>query len=359
MADINELLASMFHERASDIHLTSGIPPQMRVDGKIIPMSYPALVEADTKEIANSIFNEEQKQKFEKFHEIDLSFGINGLSRFRVNVFHQRGAVALAIRSIPFDIPSFEELGIPSVITELCQKSSGLILVTGPTGSGKSTTLAAMIDWINTHYHKHIITVEDPLEYLHTHKNCIVNQREIHTDTLSFYTALRSVLREDPDIVLIGEMRDLETIEAALTLSETGHLTFATLHTNSCYQSISRIINVFPPYQQNQVRSQLSFVLQGVISQQLIKKKCGVGRALALEILIPNSAVRNLIRENQIHQIYSILQTGQNKYRMQSMNQSLFDLFLKKNISKESAFARSSFPEELKQWIERTENRFF
>ncbi|MGA1868746.1 MAG: type IV pilus twitching motility protein PilT [bacterium] len=359
MPDIYQFLEAMFHEGASDLHLTTGSPPQVRVDGKIRALSYAAFSGSDTGEMATCILNEEQKKKLEKYHEIDISFGINGLSRFRANIFYQRGAIAMAIRCIPFIIPSFEELGLPPIIAELCEKPHGMILVTGPTGSGKSTTLAAMIDRINNTHNKHIITVEDPIEYLYSHGKCIVNQREVHTDTPSFHTALRSVLREDPDIILIGEMRDLETIEAALTLSETGHLTLATLHTDSCYQSINRIINVFPPHQQNQVRLQLSFVLQGIISQQLIPKKDGIGRVLALEILIPNAAVRNLIRENQIHQIYSMIQAGQSKHNMQSMNQSLFDLFLKGKISEESALVRSNFSEELKQWIQRKENKFY
>jgi twitching motility protein PilT len=332
----------MLIKRASDLHLSTGIPPRMRVDGKIISSSYPALTNEDIRDMVFSILNEDQRRKLESELELDISFGINELSRFRANIFFQRGALSMAIRCIPFYIPSFEELGLPSIITSLCEKPRGLILITGPTGSGKSTTLAAMIDWINTHQHKHIITIEDPIEYIHTHKKSIVNQRELHADTYSFNKALRSSLREDPDVVLIGEMRDIETIEAALTISETGHLTLATLHTNSCIQSINRIIDVFSPHQQNQIRTQLSFVLEGILAQQLIPKQLEDGRILALEILIPNPAIRNQIRENQIHHIYSIMQAGQAKHGMQTLNQSLFSLYEQRIISKENALGRST-----------------
>ena len=265
----------------------------------------------------------------------------------------QRGAVAAAIRTIPFKILSFQELGLPPIVNELSKKPRGLVLVTGPTGSGKSTTLAAMIDKINSEKYHHIITIEDPIEYLHQHKKCVVNQREVNADTKSFKAALKYVLRQDPDVILIGEMRDLETIEAALTISETGHLTFATLHTNSAAQTINRIIDVFPPYQQAQVRAQLSFVLEGIMSQQLIPKASGTGRALCLEILIPNPAIRNLIREDKVHQIYGMMQTGQAKFGMQTMNQSLFELYSRKLISYEEAIGRSSVPEELIAMINR------
>ncbi len=357
MTDLTQLLHEMLHKRASDLHLTIGIPPQMRVDGNIISSSYSPLTNENIRDMVFSILNEGQKKKLESELELDLSFGVSGLSRFRANIFFQRGALAMAVRRIPFYIPSFEELGIPSIITKLCEKPRGLILVTGPTGSGKSTTLAAMIDWINAHQNKHIITVEDPIEYLHTHKKCIVNQRELHADTYSFKKALRSALREDPDIVLIGEMRDLETIEAALTISETGHLTLATLHTNSCIQSINRIIDVFPPHQQNQIRTQLSFVLEGILAQQLIPKQLEDGRVLALETIIPNSAVRNQIRENHIHHIYSIMQAGQAKHGMQTMNQALFNLYQKRIISKGNALGRSTYPEELANMIQNIQVR--
>jgi twitching motility protein PilT len=265
----------------------------------------------------------------------------------------QRGAVAAAIRTIPFKIMSFGELGLPPVVNELVKKPRGLVLVTGPTGSGKSTTLASMIDRINSERHEHIVTIEDPIEFLHPHKKCIVNQREVNSDTSAFKVALKYILRQDPDVVLIGEMRDLETIEAALTVAETGHLTFATLHTNSCAQTINRIVDVFPPYQQPQVRAQLSFVLEGVLSQQLIPKTNGQGRVLALEVMVPNPAIRNLIREDKVHQIYSTMQTGQNKFGMQTMNQSLFDLYQRRLISYEDAMGRTSMSEELMSMMNR------
>lgn len=347
MPELIYLLQEMINKRASDLHLTTGTPPKYRIDGKIVSSHYSPLTNEEIKEMVYSILSDVQKKKLETHLEIDLSFGISGLSRFRSYIFFQRGALAMAIRSIPFYIPSFKELGIPQIITKLCGKTRGLILITGPTGSGKSTTLAAIIDWINSYQNKHIITIEDPIEYLHTHKKSIVNQREVHADTYSFKKALRSVLREDPDIVLIGEMRDLETIEAALTISETGHLTLATLHTNSCVQTMNRIIDVFPPHQQNQIRTQLSFVLEGILAQQLIPKQLEDGRVLAMEILIPNEAVRNQIRENQIQQIYSFMQAGQTKHGMQTMNQSLFNLYQKNIISKENALGHSTYPEEL------------
>src|SRR6185369_16351728 len=298
-----------------------------------------------------SVLTEAQKHKFEEENELDLSFGVKGLSRFRGNVFIQRGAVAGVFRVIPYKILTFEELGLPPIVVELCAKPRGLILVTGPTGSGKSTTLASMIDYININRREHIVTIEDPIEYLHPHKGCLVNQREVGADTKGFKNALKYVLRQDPDVVLVGELRDLETIEAALTLSETGHLCLATLHTNSCAQTINRIVDVFPPYQQTQIRAQLSFVLEGVMSQTLIPKMNSKGRALALEIMVPNAAIRNLIREDKVHQIYSQMQVGQEKYGMLTMNQSLFSLFQKRQISLEEALGRSSDQDELKQMI--------
>jgi twitching motility protein PilT len=313
----------------------------------------PPLTPTDTKSVCYSILTDAQKHKFEENNELDLSFGVKGLSRFRGNIFMQRGAVAGAFRAIPFEIRGFKELGVPEIVNELVKKPRGLLLVTGTTGSGKSTTLAAMVDKINSERYDHIITIEDPIEYLHTHKKCLINQREVNADTTSFKVALRYVLRQDPDIVLIGEMRDLETIEAALTVSETGHLTLATLHTNSAVQTINRIIDVFPPHQQEQIRVQLSFVLEGIIAQQLIPKKSGKGRALAVELLVPNPAIRNLIREDKIHQIYSMMQTGQAKFGMQTMNQSLFDLYSKGLLSYEDAIGRSSIPDELIQVIEK------
>jgi len=347
MASIYDLLKIMIEKGASDLHITTATPPRLRVDGKLVPLDHPQLSPVDTKALCYSILTDAQKHKFEEHNELDLSFGVKGLSRFRGNIFMQRGAVAGAFRTIPFEIRTFKELGLPEVVNELVKKPRGLILCTGPTGSGKSTTLAAMVDRINSERYEHIITVEDPIEYLHSHKKCLINQREVNADTASFKDALRYVLRQDPDVVLIGEMRDLETIEAALTVSETGHLSLATLHTNSAVQTINRIIDVFPPHQQEQIRVQLSFVLEGILSQQLITKKSGKGRALAIELLIPNPAIRNLIREDKIHQIYSTMQTGQSKFGMQTMNQSLIELYSKGDISYEDAITRSPVSEEI------------
>lgn len=353
MATLYDLLKQMIEKRASDLHVTTGSPPRLRIDGKLIPIDHPPLTPADTKNLCYSILTDAQKHRFEENNELDLSFGIKGLSRFRANIFMQRGAVAGAFRTIPFGIKTFNELGLPDIINELVKKPRGLIVVTGPTGSGKSTTLAAIVDRINEERYDHIITIEDPIEYLHGHKKSLINQREVNADTSSFKAALKYVLRQDPDVVLIGEMRDLETIEAALTVSETGHLTLATLHTNSAVQTINRIIDVFPSHQQEQIRVQLSFVLEGIISQQLIPKKTGQGRVLAVEILIPNPAVRNLIREDKIHQIYSIMQTGQARSGMQTMNQSLLELYTKGLISYEDAIGRSMVPDELITMIQR------
>jgi twitching motility protein PilT len=311
----------------------------------------PVLTPIETKQLCYTVLTEAQKHKFEEENELDLSFGVKGLSRFRGNVFIQRGAVAGVFRVIPYKILTFEELGLPPVVKELAAKPRGLVLVTGPTGSGKSTTLASIIDKINNDRREHIVTVEDPIEYLHPHKGCLVNQREVGADTKSFKNALKYILRQDPDIVLVGELRDLETIEAALIVAETGHLCFATLHTNSCVQTINRVIDVFPPYQQTQVRTQLSFVLEGVLSQTLIPRAGGTGRTLALEIMIPNPAIRNLIREDKIHQIYSQMQVGQDKFGMQTMNQSLISLVSKRTITLEDALGRSPDPDEFKQMM--------
>lgn len=353
MATLYELLKLMIEKNASDLHVTTGSPPRLRIDGKLVNIDHPPLTPPDTKALCYSILTDAQKHKYEENNELDLSFGVKGLSRFRANIFTQRGAVAGAFRTIPFDIKTFKDLGLPEIVNDLVKKPRGLILVTGPTGSGKSTTLAAMIDKINSERCEHIITVEDPIEYLHPHKKCLVNQREVNSDTVSFKTALRYILRQDPDVVLIGEMRDLETIEAALTVSETGHLTLATLHTNSAVQTINRIIDVFPPHQQEQIRVQLSFVLEGILAQQLIPKKNGTGRALAVEVLVPNPAIRNLIREDKIHQIYSMMQSGQAKFGMQTMNQSLYDLYARRVISYEDAVGRSSLPEEIISMIQK------
>jgi twitching motility protein PilT len=299
------------------------------------------------------VLTDQQKKRFEESLELDFSFGIRGLARFRCNLFNQKGAVGAVYRQIPERIRTFEELQLPPVIAKLAEKPRGLVLVTGPTGSGKSTTLAAMIDKINTESHSHILTIEDPIEYLHQHKKCLVNQREVHADTGSFTIALRAALREDPDVVLIGEMRDLETVESALRIAETGHLTFGTLHTNSAAQTINRIIDVFPSHQQSQIRTQLSLVLEGIVCQALMPKANGQGRVIALEILIPTPAVRNLIREDKVHQIYSAMQTGQEKVGMQTMNQSLASLYMKKLINLETALGASSNRDELQEMINR------
>lgn len=341
----------MIDKGASDLHLTTGSPPQLRIDGQLVPLRVPPLTPVDTKQLCYSILTDAQKVKFEEELELDLSFGVKNLARFRSNIFMQRGAVAGAFRVIPFKILSFSELGLPTVVGDLCRKPRGLVLVTGPTGSGKSTTLASMIDKINSERRQHLITIEDPIEYLHPHKGCIINQREVGSDTKSFKKALKYILRQDPDVVMIGEMRDLETVEAALTTAETGHLAFATLHTNSSVQTINRIIDVFPPHQQSQIRAQLSFVLEGVVSQTLMPKASGPGRVLGVEIMIPNNAIRNLIREDKVHQIYSQMQVGQAKHQMQTMNQSLTALYLRRLITLEEAIGRSSDPEEFQTLI--------
>lgn len=350
--NLHQLLKAMIEKGASDMHITTGSPPLLRIDGSIVPLKLPPLGPVETKQLCYSVLTEEQKVSFEKRNELDLSFGVRALSRFRANIFMQRGAIAGAFRSIPFKILSFEELGLPPVVSELACKPRGLVLVTGPTGSGKSTTLASIIDKINSETRQHILTVEDPIEYLHPHKLSVVNQREIGSDTATFKDALKYVLRQDPDVVLVGEMRDLETIEAALTIAETGHLVFATLHTNSCVQTINRVIDVFPPHQQSQVRAQLSFVLQGVVTQLLLPRASGTGRVLAMEIMVPNPAIRNLIREDKLHQIYSQMQVGQDKHGMQTLNQSLYSLFARRLISLEEAMGRSSDQDELRTMIE-------
>lgn len=350
--NLHQLLRAMIEKGASDMHVTTGSPPLLRIDGAIVPLKLPPLSPVETKQLCYSVLTEDQKIAFEKNKELDLSFGVKNLSRFRANIFMQRGAVSGAFRSIPFKILSFDELGLPPVVEELSAKPRGLILVTGPTGSGKSTTLASIIDKINSETRQHIITIEDPIEYLHPHKRSIINQREVGTDTQRFRDALKYVLRQDPDVVLVGEMRDLETIEAALTIAETGHLVFATLHTNSAIQSINRIIDVFPPHQQSQVRAQLSFVLEGVVSQLLIPRAGGPGRVLALEVMVPNAAIRNLIREDKVHQIYSQMQVGQLKHGMQTLNQSLYGLLSRRLIGLEEAMGRSSDPDELRNMIE-------
>ena len=349
-----DLLKKMTDLGGSDLHLSTNSPPQVRVHGHLAPLPGLATMSpSDTKRLAYSVLTDAQKHRFEENLELDFSFGLKGMSRFRANLFNQKGAVGAVFRAIPYEIKTFDALGLPSVVSDMCKKPRGLILVTGPTGSGKSTTLASMVDKINIERHDHILTIEDPIEFLHNHKNCIVNQREVAADTHSFGAALRTALRQDPDIVLVGEMRDLETIEMALRIAETGHLTFATLHTNSAYSTINRIIDVFPAEQQSQVRTQLSLVLEGIMCQSLLPKASGDGRCMALEILVPNAAIRNLIREDKIHQIYSMMQTGQDKFGMQTFNQALATLYHKRQITLDVAMQRSSNADELKDLIDR------
>ncbi|MGZ4788418.1 MAG: type IV pilus twitching motility protein PilT [Terriglobales bacterium] len=352
-ASLSDLLKKMVEMGGSDLHITTNTPPQIRLHGHLQPLDMPPLTPAETKALAYSVMTDAQKHRFEEDLELDFSFGLKGLARFRANVFNQRGASAAVFRVIPYEIKSFQQLALPPVVSRLCEKPRGLILVTGPTGSGKSTTLAAMLDKINSERHEHMLTIEDPIEFVHQHKNCLVNQREVHADTKSFSNALRAALREDPDVVLIGEMRDLETIESALRIAETGHLTFGTLHTNSASSTINRIIDVFPAHQQPQIRAQLSMVLEGIMCQALLAKIGGQGRVMAMEILIPNPAVRNLIREDKIHQIYSAMQSGQDKFGMQTFNQSLATLYFQKQITLETALLRSSSPDELQEMINR------
>jgi twitching motility protein PilT len=356
MINLHQLLKTMIERGASDLHITTGSPPQLRIDGRLVPVKSPPLTPSETKQICYSILTEAQKARFEKDNELDLSFGVKGLSRFRGNIFMQRGAIAGTFRTIPFKIMPYQDLGLPPIVADLGRRTRGLVLVTGPTGSGKTTTLASLLDMINTERNSHIITIEDPIEYLHPHKNCLVNQREIGADTESFRRALRFILRQDPDVVLIGEIRDLETIEATLQIAETGHLVFATLHTNSAVQSINRMIDMFPPHQQEQVRAQISFVLTGILSQCLIPRSSGVGRALAVEVLVPNPAIRALIRDDKIHQIYGQMQMGQTKFGMQTMNQSLLSHYQQRTISLEDAMAWSHDPDELREMIERKLN---
>ncbi|HMK31619.1 MAG TPA: type IV pilus twitching motility protein PilT [Terriglobales bacterium] len=350
---LSELLKKMVEAGGSDLHITTNTPPQIRIHGHLQPLDMPPLTAAETKALAYSVMTDAQKHRFEEDQELDFSFGLKGLARFRANCFNQRGACGAVFRVIPYEIKSFVQLNLPPVVAKLCEKPRGLILVTGPTGSGKSTTLAAMLDKVNSERHEHILTIEDPIEFVHQHKNCLVNQREVHADTKSFSAALRAALREDPDVVLIGEMRDLETIESALRIAETGHLTFATLHTNSAASTINRIIDVFPSHQQPQIRAQLSMVLEGILCQALLPKVGGQGRVMAMEILIPNPAVRNLIREDKIHQIYSTMQSGQDKFGMQTFNQSLATLYFNKQITLDTALQRSSLPDELQEMINR------
>ncbi|MBN2431854.1 MAG: type IV pilus twitching motility protein PilT [Acidobacteria bacterium] len=353
MVSLPELLRKLKELGGSDLHVTTGSPPQVRIDGRLRPLDMPPLSAAETKRLAYSVLTDSQKHRLEENLELDFSFGIKDVSRFRGNIFYQRGAIAAVFRLIPFEIKSFEALGLPSIVSRLCEKPRGLILVTGPTGSGKSTTLATMIDKINRERHEHIVTLEDPIEFLHPHRNCIVNQREIQSDTHTFTNALRVILRQDPDIVLVGEMRDLETIESALRVAETGHLTLATLHTNTAVSTVNRIIDVFPAHQQQQIRTQLSMVLEGVLCQTLLPKLGGVGRVMAMEVLIPTPAIRNLIREDKVHQLYSSMQAGQEEHGMQTFNQALATLHMSKQISLEMAMSKSPNPLELQDLIKR------
>lgn len=352
---IHELLKIAVEENASDLHITTYIPPRIRVHGFLVSINHPPLSPAETKELVYNIMTEKQKKQFEEKLELDFSFGLRDLGRFRANIFNQKGSVAGVFRRIPPEVKSFNELGIPLKVAQLCNLPRGLVLATGPTGSGKSTTLASMIDLINQERKVHIITIEDPIEFFFTAKQAVINQRELHVDTLSYPNALRSVLREDPDVVLVGEMRDMETVEATLRVAETGHLTFSTLHTNSAVETISRIIDIFPPQYQEQVRTQLSMNLEGVLTQALLPRADGRGRVLALEILIPNSAIRNLIRENKLHQVYSCIQVGQETSGMQTFNQSLASLYFRRLITYETAINVSHHPQELADIIEKRE----
>jgi twitching motility protein PilT len=353
MATLPELLKTLVENDGSDLHIATNTPPQIRVHGHLRRLESGDLQPADTKTLVYSVLTDAQKKRFEESNELDFSFGIRGLARFRCNVFNQRGAVGAVYRVIPEKIRSLQDLNLPPVLGNLAERPRGLVLVTGPTGSGKSTTLAAILDKINQERHDHILTIEDPIEYIHQHKNCLVNQREVHSDTNSFGNALRAALREDPDIVLIGEMRDLETVEAALKIAETGHLTFGTLHTNSAAQTINRIIDIFPANQQAQIRTQLSLVLEGIVCQALLPKADGKGRVVSLEIMVPTPAIRNLIRDDKIHQIYGAMQTGQEKLGMQTANQSLASLYMRRQISLDTAMGSSSNRDELQEMINR------
>jgi twitching motility protein PilT len=351
MPSIEAFLREMVERGASDLHLTTASPPMIRLHGDLTPIAHPPLTASDTKNLTYSLLTEGQKKRFEEESELDFSFGIRGVARFRGNLYNQKGCVGGAFRTIPHQTPQLHQLGLPPAVIEMTKLPRGLVLVTGPTGSGKSTTLAAMIDKINRERKEHIVSVEDPIEFVHEHKSCLVNQREVFADTHGFAQALKHVLRQDPDIVLIGEMRDLETIEAALVVAETGHLVFSTLHTNCAVQTINRVIDVFPPHQQAQVRAQLSLVLQGVISQQLIPRRDGRGRCLAAEVMLPNPAIRNLIREEKVHQIYSQMQVGQTKFGMQTMGQSIVALVQQNLITVDEALGHATELEELKQML--------
>lgn len=351
--DINVLLKLMVERNASDLHITAGSPPQLRIDENLMPVDDNIMTPDESKRISYSMLSGEQIEKFERDLELDMAFGVEKLGRFRVNVFKQRGSIGSSLRLIPNQIWTFEQCGLPvDVVINLCRKPKGLVLITGATGSGKSTSLASMVDWINNDRQCHVVTIEDPIEFIHKNKRSLIDQRELYSDTHSFAGALKHVLRQDPDVILVGEMRDLETIESALIIAETGHLVFATLHTSDCVQTINRVIDVFPAGQQQQIRTQLSFVLLGVLSQQLIPKARGSGRILATEILIINPAVRSLIRESKIHQIYSTIQTSQ-KDGMKTMNQALYELYQQKLITYNDAFDRTTDPDDLNRVFKR------
>jgi len=353
MVTMEELVQQLVERAGSDLHISAGAPPMLRINGRLVSTEFDTLDGETTQKLIYSILDNEQILTFEKEHELDMAFGIAGLGRFRTNVFMQRGTVSAVLRVIPYEIKSMSALGLPQeVCEELCAKPKGLILVTGATGSGKTTTLAAMIDHINRTQNGHIMTIEDPIEFVHRNKGCLINQREVGGDTLTFGKALRTVLRQDPDVIMVGEMRDVETISAALTIAETGHLTFATLHTSDVVQTINRIIDVFPSHQQQQVRTQLSFTLQAVFCQQLLPRGDGKGRVLASEIMICNAAIRALVREDKIHQIQSIVQTG-GRYGMRTMNQSLFELFRSHSITFDEALSHTTDPEDLKRIFQR------
>jgi twitching motility protein PilT len=344
---LRQLLEDMIQKRASDLHVTAGVPPEFRIDGVLVPATeYEVLAPEGTAAIAYSVMSDEQRKRFETTHELDFSFGIKNMARFRANVFLQRGVVTMAVRQIPYDIMPMEKLGLPPIVKEFTNRHRGLVLVTGPTGSGKSTTLASMIDRINNSRQCHIITIEDPIEYVHHHKKGIVNQREVGADTNTFVTALKYVLRQDPDIILVGEMRDLETIEAAITIAETGHLVFATLHTNSAYEAVNRIVDAFPSDQRSMIFTQLAFTLEGVVTQQLVPKSRGTGRVMVAEVLVCTPAVKAVIRDGKTHQIYSLMQVGQ-KFGMQTMNQALLQAVLDKALSPEDAMNFSTDRQEL------------
>lgn len=347
-----QLLKALMDQGASDLHIAPDSAPRLRIDGQLLPLELPPLSSVESKQLCYSVLTEEQKKDFEANKELDLAFSVKNLARFRANIFHDRGNVSGAFRIIPFKIYSIDELGLPPICREICKLPRGLVLCTGPTGSGKSTTIAAMINHINETRHDHILTIEDPIEYLHTHKNCMISQRELGQDTSNFSRALKSALRQDPDVVLVGELRDLETISLALTTAETGHLVFGTLHTNGCISTLNRIMDVFPPHQQLQVRTQLSLTLMAVFSQTLLPAIQG-GRVMAMEVLIPNKAIRNLIREDKLHQIYSMMQAGQESSGMQTLNQSLFSMVSRRFITQQQAIEKSPEPEELQEMFEK------